>query len=306
MPNFDQCERLMIDGIKEADRHKRSRFAAEIATLPRDRTVKLFDDRSELEIEAWLVRARDSIRSILGLKTLRLTSSRDNSDGNDLYEESIGAHLEIKAGDQHTIGNPGASSLIKAIGGQGVSDEYRRDRLPKQLQRREMGWRALSATGDELTRLESRITSSREEEVDWLASILRRHLNIGQAAPTFFEFYCKNVCLGLSKLEAIEAQYAGDSDSVPLILVSRWEDGLVVSANAFDPKETLVVAFVGRSEVSAQIKLLGERSGRAMTLQYAYKNSWPSSKARVDPDQFLPARYWVSNPWFNPGRGARA
>lgn len=283
MPDFDSFERL-IRRVMIADHGEIGQLVRDMEAIPRENRPALFKDRSFVDLEQWVRRARQALAHQFGAD-VRFATTSLNLEGSDLMVIGSDIEIELKTG-QITDANIGIKPMAWALDDEDESCLY--DIMSESMYER----RAMGHQGDY-----GGIRASQKRTMDRLHAYLSERLEIGQPAPPRLAHYSRAVARGITKsVDIVPLLGKRESEwSVPRILQAKWRAGWVPRTNPFDPDEIIVVDSVstghgGRSGIArVQARVRGLSSRRTALFYPNYKNSF----------QGIAAGHWVRTPCFH-------
>lgn len=280
MPDFDSFERIFKSAM--AGDMSISLAAQMISTLPSEKQVAIVKRRDEQEVADFLVRGQNALLSFFEHKP-KFSSSDNNRQGKDLFDEVSGTQIELKSGRLMTDANSGLSTISWAIRDDGAM--ISQIMKSGMIRRREL---VLTNAGV----LE--IERSKSETMNRLASFLGSQIGLGKAPPRL-DHFLRCVSVGLTKSAEITASFeAGNYVKRPLLLEADWRRGLVIYEKAFLPDEEIVVTSIERTHDRAQVIAKGTISSNTARIYPNYKNSW-----KMPNGARAAASNWVETPCFH-------
>lgn len=280
MPDFDSFERIFKSAV--AGDMSIALAAQLISTLPTENQVAIVKGKGEQEVANFLVRGQDALLSFFEHKP-QFSSSDNNRQGKDLFDEVSGTQIELKSGRLMTDANSGLSTISWAIS----DDAAMISQIMKSgmIRRRE-----LLLTGADVSEIER----SKSETMDRLASFLDSQIGLGKAPPRL-DHFLRCVSMGLTKSVEVKASFqTGKEVKRPLLLEADWQSGLVLYKKAFLPDEEIIVTRIERTHDRAQVIAQGSISSNTARIYPNYKNSW-----KMPNGIRAAASNWVETPCFH-------
>ena len=294
MPDFDDFERL-VRAAMVAQNPDMVNFGRRFSSIPKANRPRLFKDMTAQEFAGWLSRGRAFLASMYGASE-SFTTSDLNTEGGDLYAESAGRWIELKTG-LVTDANLGLSTVAWAMGDTDGGNELKSIMSGEELNAR----RQSGLLGD--------LASARRSQERTMAALLgyfEARLTVASPAPAQLAHFAQCISRHITTLSEIQRAFGHGQQLWPQtdILHADRAEGWRLVSTIFLPQERIVVSEIyrGSSESTAtiesaipraQVRLLGEESGRTARLYPNYKNSWTKNGVKV------PANYWVANACFH-------
>jgi len=280
LPDFDSFERIFKSVV--AGEYAPKLGAKKILELDEVNKVMVVKGRSSSEVEAFLTRASGALRNFFP-QGASFTSSDDNKEGKDLFEESTKTHVELKSGTSMTDANSGLKIVSWAT--RDLEGQISQIMSEGMLERRQL---ALSDASD------ASIDASKSATMDSLFDHLKSIVKIGPATPELTH-YLKLVAAGITNKKGIVDSFGKKkSTNFPLLLEASWDVGLKLYTKAFLPNEEIIVTKIERTKDRAHLLAEGVDSKRRAKIYPNFKNSWTSPEGRK-----VPASYWVKNACFH-------
>lgn len=280
MPDFDAFERCVKDAMLEGAAGIDA-CAGCIGGLPQANIPKLFKGRTHEEIGDWLHKAHGSLRTLFAPKRPRFTSSDDNREGADLFEEHTQRRIELKTGAV-TDANAGLSTIAWTLTGD--VGTLRRIMADSAVLRREL----FMANDMEA------IAASKEATTTALREYFASRLTVDRSAPSRLQHYIRCVAHGVTTLKECQSLYGIPESEWDkrLILHASWEHGWSSFSRPLGAQEDIRVH---RIHVDARltVEMRGSASGGTAIVYPHYKNSFKDARGTV------PAEHWVRNPCFH-------
>ena len=281
MANFDKFERYFKEAL-ESSQDKTALYAQEIFKLPADQKVALVKNRTQAEIQSYLVRARASLRSFFPTGA-EFSSSTVNQSGKDLLEINSNTEIELKSGPAQTDGNSGIKMIKWAL------DDHTDD-LTVIMNDSMVTRRDLAIAGKT-----AEVEANKKETMDQLFSYFSNKLRANTPAPKKLEHLVRAVSRGFTKYDEIVKLYSSPNLKNPLMLQAEWNKGLEKYSKAFLPTEVIEVKEITRTDGRAQLILKGQSSLVKARIYPNFKNSWKSSDGKYK----IPANNWVNTACFH-------
>jgi len=281
MADFDSFERYFKEALESSD-DKTAHYAQEIFKLPTTQKVDLVKNRSQAEIQSYLVRARASLRSFFPVGA-SFSSSKYNQNGKDLLEVNSDTHIELKSGPNKTDGNIGIKTIKWAL-------EDETDEL-KLIMSDPMKTRRVLALAGKTAEVEA----SKKETMDQLISYFNSKLKVNTTAPDKLDHFVRAIARGFTTNADILNLYKSPNLKNPLMLEAEWSNGLKKYSKAFRPTEFIEIQQITRTDIRAQVVLKGKDSNISAKIYPNFKNAWksPDKKHKLEADN------WVSNACFH-------
>lgn len=275
MPDFDAFERCvkdaMLQGIEAIDD-----YAKRIGGLPSANVPKLFKGKTTEELQDWLHKAHDSLRTFFPEEPL-FTSSDDNREGADLLEENTQRQIELKTGAV-TDANAGLSTIAWTLNDD--TGTLKRIMVDSAVRRRQ-----LFRENDTQA-----IAASKRATTTDLRDYFASRLTVGRSAPSRLQHYIRCVAHGVTTLRECEDLYGIPESEWDkrLILHASWERGWSSFSRPLGDQEDINVQRI-HVDTRLTVEMRGAASGGTATIYPHYKNSFND----------VPAKHWVKNPCFH-------
>lgn len=284
MPDFDRFERL-IRKVMVVEDEEVGHLIHKMEAIPRVNRPALFKDRSCVDMDQWVRRARQALASQFGTDA-QFATTDVNREGSDLMVIGTDIEIELKTG-KVTDANIGIGPMSWAFDDSPKGDLY--NIMVISMRKRQDLARQNDWAG---------VRASQEGVMKCLFDYFCERLETDKDAPPRLAHYARAIACGITKEKDIVPLYGKIETEwkVPDILHAHWEHGWVPRANPFLPSEKIIVESVrndghgGKAGIPrAWVRLKGLSSERTADFYPHYKNRFHE----------IPAQFWVQTACFH-------